>query len=60
MNKKFIVTQNQDVAKQLIAAGFNLVSNVAGVWTFQNIAPHNFNFDKFDKKQIAYTNILSI
>lgn len=60
MNKKFIVTQNQDVAKQLIAAGFNLVSNVAGVWTFQNIVPHNFSFDKFDKKQIAYTNILSI
>lgn len=60
MNKKFIVTKNESTANQLIAAGFNLVSNIAGVWTFQNVVPEHFNFETFDKKQIAYTNILSI
>lgn len=58
--KKFIVTKSESVANKLIAAGFNLVSNIAGVWTFQNVVPHNFSFENFDKKQIAYTNILSI
>lgn len=60
MNKKFIVTKNEDTARKLLAAGFNLVSNIAGIWTFQNVIPHNFNFENFDKKEIAYTNILSI
>ena len=58
--KNFIITKNQNVANKLLAAGFNLVSNSAGVWTFQNIAPKNFSFDVIDKKEIAYTNILSI
>lgn len=60
MDKKFIVTKNESTANKLIAAGFHLVSNIAGVWTFQNVVPHNFSFENFDKKQIAYTNILSI
>lgn len=60
MDKKFIVTKNETAANKLIAAGFHLVSNIAGVWTFQNVVPNNFSFENFDKKQIAYTNILSI
>lgn len=60
MDKKFIITKNKAVANHLIAAGFVLVSNIADVWTFQNTVPHNFSFDVFDKKDIAYTNILSI
>ena len=60
MDKKFIITKNESTANKLIAAGFHLVSNIAGVWTFQNVVPHNFSFESFDKKQIAYTNILSI
>ena len=59
-NKKFIITKNKSVADKLVAAGFRLMSNSAGVWTFQNIAPKNFSFDVIDKKEIAYTNILSI
>lgn len=60
MNKKFIKTTDKVTAEKLSAAGFNLVSNIAGVWTFQNIVPHNFSFENLDKKKIAYTNILSI
>lgn len=60
MDKKFIVTKNKSVADQMITAGFKLVSECAGVWTFQNIIPKNFSFDNFDKTSIAYTNILSI
>lgn len=60
MDKKFIVTKNKSVAEQLISAGFNLVSNFAGVWTFQNTPPTNFNFETLDKKSIVYTNILSV
>lgn len=60
MDKKFIITKNKSTANKLLAAGFILVSNIADVWTFQNVAPHNFNFDTFDKKDIAFTNILSI
>lgn len=60
MNKKFIITKDKSVADQLITAGFKLVSECAGVWTFQNIIPKNFSFESFDKNMIAYTNILSI
>lgn len=60
MEKKFIKTTDKITADKLSASGFNLVSNIAGVWTFQNVIPHNFSFEGFDKKKIAYTNILSI
>ena len=60
MEKKFIKTTDKATADKLITAGFNLVSNIAGVWTFQNVLPRNFSFENFDKKKIAYTNILSI
>ena len=58
MNKKFIITKDKSIAEQLIMAGFNLISNSADVWTFQNAVPKNFNFENFDKKKIAYTNKL--
>lgn len=60
MDKKFIVTKDEYTANQLIADGFNLVSNIAGVWTFLNETPKNANFETFDKKKVAYSNILSI
>ena len=60
MDKKFIVTKDECTANQLIAAGFNLVSNIAGTWTFLNEAPKNTNFETFDNKKIVYSNILSI
>lgn len=60
MDKKFIITKDKSVADQLIAAGFNLISSSAGVWTFQSITPKNFNFENIDRTAIAYTNILSI
>lgn len=58
MNKKFIVTKDPDVAKQL-AATFKQVNNANGTWVFLNEAPTSFNFAEYGKK-IAFTNILSL
>ena len=58
MNKKFIVTKDPDVAKQL-AATFKQVNNANGTWVFLNEAPTFFNFAEFGKK-IAFTNILCL
>lgn len=60
MDKRFIVTQDKTVADKLMAAGFKLVSNLPGTWTFVNVAPTNFSFEAIDKKAIAFTNILNI
>lgn len=58
MNKKFIVTKDPDVAKQL-AATFKQVNNANGTWVFLNEAPTSFNFAECNNK-IAFTNILCL
>ena len=57
-NAKFIIVQDNDVANQLIANGFSLVSNMGGTYTFMNIIPKHFNFENIDVKKLAYTNML--
>lgn len=57
-NAKFIVVQDAEIANQLIASGFNLVSHMNGVYTFMNITPKHFNFENIDVKKLAYTNML--
>ena len=56
---KFIIVQDVAIANQLIASGFNLVSNMNGTYTFMNMAPKHFNFENIDVKKLAYTNTLS-
>ena len=58
--KKFIVTTDKDTADKMISAGFKLMSQCGGCYTFLNQLPKNFSFDKVDQKQMAYTNILSM
>ena len=58
--KKFIITKDETTANKLITCGFQLVSNVSGVWTFMNIAPKNFSFAEIDKKTYSYTDILCL
>ena len=60
MKKKFIITQDEQIAKILMSSGFKFVSNVCGTYTFLNEVPRNFNFANFDKSKIAYSNILSM
>lgn len=57
-SKKFIIVQDQNTAEQLIASGFNLVSNINGTYTFMNIMPKHFSFENIDVKKLAYTNTL--
>ena len=60
MNKKFIIVQDETIAKKLIASGFCLVSQLNNTYTFMNQVPQNFSFDEIDKSKLVYTNILSI
>jgi hypothetical protein len=57
-NAKFIVVQDVDTANQLIASGFNLISNVGNTYTFINVIPKHFNFENIDVKKLVYTNTL--
>ena len=56
----FIKTTDKETAKKLMSAGFQLVSQNNGIYTFLNQPPKNFSFDEVDKKKMAYTNILDI
>ena len=58
--KKFIITRDELTAKKMIAGGFQLVNNLAGSWTFLNVAPKNFSFAEIDKEKYSYTNILCL
>lgn len=57
-NAKFIIVQDKDTAAQMIASGFNLVSDMNGTYTFMNVIPKHFNFNNIDVKKLAYTNTL--
>lgn len=58
--QNFITTTDKETADKLISAGFPLVSQSGGAYTFLNQLPKNFNFEDVDKKNMAYTNILSM
>lgn len=60
MNKKFIIVQDETIAKKLIASGFRLVYQLNNTYTFMNQVPQNFNFSEVDKSKLAYSNILSL
>lgn len=58
-NAKFIVVQDVNIANQLIAAGFQVVTQINNVYTFMNVIPKHFKFEKIDIKKLAYTNMLT-
>ena len=58
MNKKFIVTRDSEVAKQL-AAAFKQINNFNGTWVFLNEVSTSFSFEQFDKTKFYYTNVLT-
>ena len=57
-NAKFIIVQDKNIATQMIASGFNLVSDMNGTYTFMNVIPKHFNFENIDIKKLVYTNTL--
>lgn len=59
MKYNFIKTTDESTAKKMISEGFKLVSQIGQVYTFLNDIPENFHFGNVDKKQIAYSNVLS-
>lgn len=56
-SKKFIITKDPEVAKQL-AAAFKQVNNSNGTWVFLNEVSASFNFEQLDRNKFAYTNVL--
>ena len=56
--KKFIITKDESTANKLLTCGFQLVSNVSGVYTFLNVIPKNFSFSEIEKGKCSYTNNL--
>lgn len=58
--KNFIKTTDKETADKLIFAGFQLVSQDNGVYTFLNQRSNSVVFDEVDKTKMAYTNTLNI
>ena len=58
--KIFIKTTDKETAEKLMFAGFQLVSQDNGTYTFLNQLPKNFSFEEVDKTKMAYTNILCV
>jgi hypothetical protein len=56
--KKFIITKDESTANKLLTCGFQLVSNIDGVWTFMNMGPKHFSFEEIDKSTYSYSNNL--
>lgn len=56
--KKFIITQDEQVAKKLSTI-FKQVNNSNGTWVFLNETPTSFNFEEHNKK-VVFTNILCL
>ena len=59
-DKKFIMTKDENIAKQMISCKFKLISAMAGIYIFINQAPENFTFDAFDVKQLHFTDKLHL
>lgn len=58
--QNFIITKDKDTAEILLAANFQLISNMGDTYTFLNNVPKNFSFANFDKSKIVYTSVLAI
>ena len=58
-SKNFIIVQSESVANQLLAHGFNLLSESCGVYTFVNEQKENFNFSSIDATKIHFTDRLT-
>lgn len=59
-SKNFIVVQSESVANQLIAHGFNLLSEMCGTYTFVNDEKKTLNFSDIDRTKIHFTDKLFI
>ena len=55
---KFIIVQDADTAKKLKCSGFQVVSEMNGIYTFINVTPQHFNFGEIDVKKLVYTDRL--
>ena len=58
MKQNFISTSDAETRDKLLAAGFELVNESSGHWTFLNNVRFNFEENKIEK--IAYTDKLCI
>lgn len=57
MNKKFIIVKDKPTADKLSAAGFILLSQIGGTYTFKN-DQGKLNFASIDAQKICFTDKL--
>lgn len=55
----FIITNDKETADKLIQHGMRLLSDINGVYTFENKA-QIISFSEIDMKKVVYTNMLSL
>ena len=60
MKQNFIKTVDKETAHKMISEGFQLISQIGGVYTFLNLPPQSFNFEAEEQKKVIYTNMLSL
>lgn len=60
MKQKFIITQDEQTAKMLLASDFKLVNHIGKNYTFLNDVQKSLNFANFDNSKIVHSNILSM
>lgn len=59
-DNKFIITNDEDTASSLFAAGFVLISNKNGQYTFLNEPPTTFKFDTIKSSNYRFSNTLCV
>ena len=59
MDKKFIIVNDKPTADKLSAAGFILLSQIGGTYTFKNDLK-KLNFSGVEKGKVFYSNVLSL
>ena len=59
MNKKFIIVNDKPTADKLSAAGFILLSQIGGTYTFKN-DQKKLHFAGIEKSKVCYSDILSL
>lgn len=57
MDKKFIIVKDKPTADKLCAAGFILLSQIGGTYTFKN-EQDQLSFSSIDTKKICFTDKL--
>lgn len=58
-NSMFVTTVDKETADKLLKFGMRMISDINGVYTFEN-KMSNMHFNEIDAKKVVYTNMISL